>query len=478
MSSDRRVIIFGADGLRPDLVDPALMPTYARLMTEGTVFSPFQAAYPPHTRVNMSTFTTGTRPGSHGVVANLMYVAGAGEEGWLNTSNEAQLRAFPAAVGQPLLLRPTLGDRLAADGRRLAVAGAGTTGASLLWNLNRPARIINAGSAYGDPDLTLLLEKLGPVPEEHDHTKYQRARWATTAATDVLLDDPDNQVIVLWLSEPDGSQHFHGLGSPQATEALRVVDACLSRLLRAIDERGLAADTDLLLLSDHGHSTVRAHRSLRDYLAVADEKLGLNGSFAAGGDYIYRLQPEADAEPLLRWLLEQPWTDVVFSSDPVSTTADGCLPIELALGPLRHDRAPLFAVSPRWHAERNEFGVPGAVQSLTSLSSLRSSHGAASPFDLTAFCTGYGPSFRQGHVTDVPCGTVDVAPTIAAILGLSEQGGFDGRVMREGLRAHAASDRPEVTVSGVPSGPQDQHATLRLAVVEGRSYMQGTEARA
>lgn len=478
MGSDRRVVVFGADGLRPDLVDPELMPTYARLMAEGTVFAPFHAAYPPHTRVNMSTFTTGTRPGTHGVVANLMHLPGAGKDGWLDTSDEAQLRGFGAAVGEPLLLAPTLGDRLAAEGRRLAVAASSSTGAALLWNLNRPARVINPASAYGDPDLALLLEKLGPVPEEREQTKHQRARWATRAACDVLLDDPDNQVIVIWLSEPDSSQHFYGLGSPQAKEACRVIDGCLQQLLEAIETRGLQADSDLLLLSDHGHSTVRAHRSLRDYLAVAGETLGLNGGFVAGGDYVYRTRPEADARPLLRWLLQQPWCDVVFSSDPELAEEPGCLPLELALGTLRHGRAPLLAVSPRWHAGANEFGVPGAVESLTSLSALRSSHGAASPYDLRAFCLGVGPSFRQGEVSEVPCGTVDVAPTIAAILGLGDQDGFDGRVLREGLRAHASEDsRPEAVVSEVVSGPQPQHAAVRVATVEGRSYLLGTRAR-
>ena len=34
----RRILIIGADGLRPDLLDPALMPVVAKLAAEGKTF--------------------------------------------------------------------------------------------------------------------------------------------------------------------------------------------------------------------------------------------------------------------------------------------------------------------------------------------------------------------------------------------------------------------------------------------------------
>ncbi|HNQ99206.1 MAG TPA: alkaline phosphatase family protein, partial [Trueperaceae bacterium] len=73
----RRVLIIGADGLRPDLVDPRRMPTYHALLAQGSLFTAFHSAFPTHTRVNMTTLTTGTKPGRHGVINNTMYVAGA-----------------------------------------------------------------------------------------------------------------------------------------------------------------------------------------------------------------------------------------------------------------------------------------------------------------------------------------------------------------------------------------------------------------
>jgi hypothetical protein len=48
--SGRRVLIMGADGLRPDQVRPETMPTYCRLMKNGTFFNSFLERYFPKSR--------------------------------------------------------------------------------------------------------------------------------------------------------------------------------------------------------------------------------------------------------------------------------------------------------------------------------------------------------------------------------------------------------------------------------------------
>ncbi len=466
-ANQKRVIIIGADGLRPDLVSPDLMPTYTRLAKEGTLFNAFYAAYPPHTRVNMTTFTTGVKPGKHGVLANLMVVPGAGEDGLIDTSNDRHLRSFEAQLG-PFVAAPTLGDRLHARGARLAVAASSSPGASLLWNPRHPSRVLNPSSHFGEPDLLALHEKLGPVPEERGRSKLERARWATEVLVDVLLDDPANQVMVLWLSEPDSSQHFYGLGSPEAGEALRVVDGCIARVLEALEDRGFADDTDLFLVSDHGHSSVKAHRSLGEYLGPAHEHLKLNSRFMAVGDAIYSppgtVPSEPDLTALASWLNAQPWCDVVFASD---ASVPGTVALEAVQGVCSLGRQPLFAVSAAWSDAPNAFGVPGTVDALTSLASLKATHGSASPYDLRAFCLAYGPSFRAGVVSEQPSGTTDIAPTVSTLLDLAGPDEFDGRILSEGLRD-----------GDVAAAFVGEHRNQRLLFVDvgGTRYFLGSEA--
>ncbi len=473
---EKRVLIIGLDGLRPDQFDARLMPTCAKLMQSGTHFENFYAAYPSHTRVNMTTLTTGVHPGRHGVVSNLMYVPGAGDAGLVDTSNDRHLLSFKAQIGEPFVLAPTLGDRLHRMGKRLAGAASSSAGASLLWNINHPYRMINPASHYGEADLSQVLEKLGPVPEEANRSKINRARWATQALIDVLLDDPDNQVLLLWLSEPDSSQHFYGLGSPEAKEALRVVDTCVADVIAAIETVGIADQLDVLLISDHGHTSVQAHQSLREYLDRARAELPLSFEPLVAGDFLYAnngiAANERDMNLLVDWLTAQDWCDLIFIHDDY-TNIDNTLPLHLAIQTTHHNRAPLLAVSPKWSHEANSFGVPGTVRALTSYAMLKSTHGSAAPYDLRALCIGYGPSFKAGEVVSVPHGTVDIAPTVAHLLGLDSNEPFEGRPLLEGLlELPPGLENGENNVEIIEHATRDTH--VKIAHVGTTRYFLGS----
>lgn len=465
----RRVLIIGADGLRPDLVDPRRMPTYHALLAQGSLFTAFHSAFPTHTRVNMTTLTTGTKPGRHGVINNTMYVAGAAAP--IDTADPRQLLEFEKLSGESVVLTPTLGDRLRKQGERLAVAACSTPGASLLWNPKNPQRVLNASTDYGDADLAAVRDKLGPVGPDVGRTKYNACRWATRALIDVLLDQPENRVITLWLTEPDASQHFYGLGSPEALEALTVVDECVGMVVDALARKGLADEFDLLLVSDHGHSSVRHSGSLAEHLIEARDALDL-GDLIAVADFIY--SPNGDHDPsalprLADWLLERPWCGLLFTSVPAMYGHRGVLPLELATGPLSHGRAPLLAVSPTWSHAVNAFGVPGSVDTLTSYSPLKSTHGTASPYDMRAFCLGVGPRFERGARIDVPCGTVDIAPTVWDLIGNdapSASYGFDGGSLLT-LGAGTPVRRERVAA-------ESSREAIEVAHVDGRSYFLGS----
>lgn len=472
----RRVLIIGADGLRPDvvgpdLVGPDLMPTYHRLMERGTLFTSFHSVFPTHTRVNMTTLTTGTLPGRHGVINNTMYVAGLGEDAVIDTADPRQLLALERSSGERVVLTPTLGDRLRERGERLAVAASSTPGASLLWNPRNPHRVLNPGSDYGNADLTALHDKLGPPAKEVGRTKHESCRWATQALIDVLLQQKDNRVLTLWLTEPDASQHFHGLGSPEMKAALRLVDECVAKVLAALKSTGLEDEFDLLLVSDHGHSSVAHSGSLSEHLSDAREELDL-GDLIAVADFIYSPGGAFDQgtlERLTDWLLERPWCGLLFSTVPALCEREGVLPLETATGPITHGRAPLLAVSPRWSHDVNEYGVPGTVSTLTSYAPLHSTHGTASPYDMRAFCLGVGPRFAAGERVDVPCATVDIAPTVWDLLGYydpDEDQGFDGGSLVR-LGRSTVVTREVVEPGVVPEA-------VEIAHVDGRRYFLGS----
>lgn len=426
--SDRRVLIIGIDGLRPDTIEPEFMPTVANLCRKGTRFTEFYSTYPSQTRVNMATLTTGTTPGNHGVVANVMYLRGAGENGLVNTANDTHVRAFERQVGEPLVLTPTLGDRLHQRGRRLAVASSSSAGTSLLWNIRHPHRVLNPNATYGNAELMNIHDKLPSAPGRRPASLAQ-AEWATEALLNMLLDDPYNQATVLWLVEGDTAQHYFGIGSPEATMILKGVDNCVRRVLEALETRGLCENFDLLLISDHGHSSIGPSRSLAEHLETATTTLGLKSTFITAVDSIYTWENSVDFEELVQlttWLQVQPWCGVVFAG-PGAENLSRTLPLEMVWGNVAHRRAPLLTVNPKWSHESNAFGIPGTLEGLTSFTGLKATHGTASPYDMHAFCLGVGPSFPAGKVVNTPCGTMDIAPTVCHLLGLTEEKGFDGR---------------------------------------------------
>jgi arylsulfatase A-like enzyme len=303
----------------------------------------------------------------------------------------------------------------------------------------------------------------------------------TEAVIRLYLDDPQNRVIVLWFNEPDSSQHYFGLGSPEAVAAMRGVDHCVALLLDALDQRGLRDQFDLFFISDHGHSTVRAHNTLRSYLAEAFTEIGDQLPLVTASDYIY-VQPGATPPtakalmPLIDWLVAQPWAGVVMAGDPALERLPGVIPLTALWQQQRTVRTPLLAVSPRWSNAPNEFGVPGEVMSLTTQAALRSSHGSASPFDLHAVLIANGPNFHSGHSSQIPTGAIDLLPTILHLLGITPPPALDGRILWE-LLAKPAGEPGEIQRSTIEPLVPNRHAAHRAEIaihrVGATSYVHG-----
>jgi len=433
-----RVLIVVLDGLRPDLVTEERMPFVHSLAAEGTRLTRYAAAYPPHTRVQVATMCTGTYPGQHGIVSNVMVLEEAGEDGILDTSDFRQIAELDRRTQGRAILRPPLADLLAARGQRLAVAASGSTGSSWLWARTQPFRLVNPRSVFGLPDLAALREKLGPPPDPTD-SSLELVRYAIRAARDLFLPDPDIAVTVLWLHEPDATFHFAGLGSPESESVLRQLDELLARFFDHLAARRLLDDLLVFVLSDHGQSTPLHHRSLSELLRQAPP-LPVLDRLVPAGDFLFRrpgstTPKPAELAPLIEWLLEQPWVGAVLAHPSLTSARPGTAALTAVWGgSLERDaleRLPLLAVSPTWRADQNEFGVAGVVTALTEQVALRSTHGSGSPFELQAFAVMLGPNIRKGFASRIPAGVVDIVPTVAAVLGLTPEQPFAGRVLQE-----------------------------------------------
>ena len=93
--------------------------------------------------------------------------------------------------------------------------GSGTTGQLTLLDPERTATTIHTSFTWPEPLMASLSDRFGPPPAKvipvlaaHD--------WLTDVLTGYVLPEMEPDVVLMWLCEPDASQHARGLGSPEA----------------------------------------------------------------------------------------------------------------------------------------------------------------------------------------------------------------------------------------------------------------------
>lgn len=437
---NRKIILFVFDGLRRDMATEANTPTLARLMREGADFPDARSVFPTMTRVNSSAMASGSIPGRTGIIANQFYDPDVFADRLLHTGVvgdvEAGMRAYKDRFVEP----DSLGDILAKHGRQLAVvtsASGGTTrmlnprvetngGVSLClrdWASSRPESIARA-----------VEDRFGPPPE------LERPATAVTERLgDIFVDyvhpivAPD--VTILWFGDPDYTFHHCGLGSPQSVEAMRAVDAQLARILAATR----VEDTHIIVASDHGHVNTSGH------IAAEAELLGAGFDLRPGfpGPSGAALQVGAasgEVRAMVDFLQGEAWCGAIFTKGGLPGTFDRALVLN------DHPRTPDLFYTLAETDDVGPHGIAGTTRFVGSeLKEGGSTHGGLHRFELNTVLVGHGASFQQG-TSDLPCGVIDVAPTILHLLGI-KAAGMSGRVLTEAFGTPPGEAEDEVFVS-------------------------------
>ena len=439
----RKVLVVVFDGLRPDLVRPALMPNLCRFRAAGANFPESRAVFPTETRVNGASLVTGVLPGRHGIVANRFFDPAAGLV--CNSGQWQDLEALERALDRPLLDAAGLGDILAGEGKSLAVIGTGTPGVTRLLHASAERHGHLCLSLHGIEAsrpcaaAEALVERVGPLPAV-GVPNHGFLRYATTAYLDYVVSELDPDVSIIWYSEPDTSFHYCGIGSPASLEALHEVDAQFGRLL---DYRDRAApDLAIVALSDHGQiSTYGDAVGVGAQMAAAGFSVGAMPGSAAeiavigdsgGGIYVRDREPETVARAA-RWLQAQPWCGLLFLR---GEGLPGGLGQDL-LG-IAHPRAADIVFTLASDSGANAQGLLGRTRHDSTMPDGGGVHGGLHRLELTSVLAISGREFRRGYRSPLPAGILDVLPTVLSILGIAAPAGLDGRVLSEAMLDAAA----------------------------------------
>src|SRR6266404_8522271 len=422
----KHVVVIVWDGMRPDFVSEQNCPTLYQLSRQGVTFMHHHSVYLSATEVNGTTISTGAYPAHDGIVGNSEYRPKIDPLKSIHTEFQSTVRKGDQLNHGHYLHRPTLAEIVRGAGYKTAVAGAKPV--ALLADRAERISVSNgvnvfAGSTLPPELAASLINRHGEFPKE-DATNRTRNDWTTEALLDVWADAVP-EFSFLWMNEPDSSQHRTGPGSGQSLAAIRNVDQNLAKVLRALESKGVRESTDLLVVSDHGCSTISQKVDLADALnkigVKATREFKTNPATGdilvvsnSGSTMVYVIGHDHKViERVVHFLQQWPHTGVIFTRK--------LRPGTFALRQVHLDsaEAPDVVVSMRWTAEKSKNGTLGLVTTdLTSYGEGQGIHVTLSPFDMHGTLIATGPDFRSDLESPIPSGNVDVAPTVLWVLGI------------------------------------------------------------
>ena len=437
------MVVLVWDGMRPDFVTEENAPALFQLARQGVTFKNHHPVYISATIVNGTALATGVDPGLSGIVGNSEYRPAISATKGIATESLAAVRKGDALTGNHYLALPTVAETLHGRGLRTAIAGAKTV--ALLHD--RAARaddsqgiVLFAGKVLPGSLAAKLAAQLGPFPSA-ERSGVQRDSWTTGALLGPLWEKGVPAFSLLWLSEPDLSQHKQAPGSPAALAAIKSSDGNLARVLEALEQKGLRRQTDIIVVSDHGFSTIG--RSAGVFKALSGHGFHVRRSYPdtgprqddvllvdnGGSVFLYVAGHEPGlVERVVHFLQGQPFCGVVLTRQPVA----GAFTLDQAR--LDAPTAPDIVLSLRWNSDRNKYGIPGQIDSESAdYGPGQGMHGSLSRFDMHNTCVAAGPDFREGLEDDLPSGNIDIAPTVLWLLGVQPRQKLSGRLLTEAL---------------------------------------------
>ena len=600
----QKVIIMVWDGLRPDSITAQDTPNLYEMRKMSANFSDNHSTYPTFTMMNAASLASGSFPRKSGFYGNTFWTpppspVGTNAAGLpqsyqdpVFTEDYAILKTLNAHYDDDLIMVESLFKIAHKAG--MVTATVGKSGPAFLQDLGAGGYFIdenavlplsfakelqaahfalpaNAVKPFKTTELTLDSKNGNPTKRdpyilfpltEYGETLYSRDasdnsqgaaedagnKYMLEVFTNYILPIKKPDLSLIWFRTPDNAQHGYGVGSANYHKALRSQDARLGELREALNQLNLASSTNIIVISDHGHSTVSGATNLfplRSIQPATQVVGGVSNAKLGNPDFVngYSFSGDVRSADLLTYsgfkaydgqgCLTSSMAGIKSDLSPVypvkiDTTGELCgvpntkymaisstLPTPIAsfkvpkelpehaiivaanggsdyfyvpdhdtntvteMGRFLQSREEFGAifVDSRYgdlpgtfpldfinleNVSRRDHGQPDVVASFDfdpnqrvrgmlgteyeSFAGQRGMHGSFSPFDVHNTFIAYGPSFIGGKVIGYPSGNVDLAPTVAHILGQSMPNA-EGRILNEALTKPVSGDPLKVKLS-------------------------------
>ncbi|MBI5772828.1 MAG: alkaline phosphatase family protein [Verrucomicrobia bacterium] len=430
-SPARLVVLISVDGLAHYYFDDpkAEMPTIRELAATGARAQMMRASMPSVTWPNHTTLVTGTHPAKHGVIGNNYFSRAKNES--------VPLIPDPFFNKEEIVKSPTIYDVAKAAGLRTA---------AIIWPASRGAKTLDwtvpdcfsnsLWQAYGTPKLLAEFKAAG-IPYE------KQEEWCKTGKgeeRDKMYVQMFNHVVrnhrphvgLLHLVEVDHVEHAKGPQSPEAYAAVKFADDRVREVWDNL-KKTFPGKATLIVASDHGF--FRYQQSIQPNVLLKKEGLlQLEGTKIAhakvralgqgGGCFLYVLDHanrEKHIARLTKLFQKVEGIDVVIPpsdfkkyglADPKRDANMADLMLSAKEGYSFSDTAAgEIIVTPKTDAVKGTHGYNQFQPRMHA--------------SFVAWGAGIKPGSTLGTISNT-----DVAPTMAALLGLEMQD-VDGRVLKE-----------------------------------------------
>jgi arylsulfatase A-like enzyme len=469
------ILITVWDGLRPDMISERHTPFLYAMSQRGVFCSASHAAFPTATRINSASLASGCYPGKHGIVDNELYAPQLDPDRAISCADWRALQTMADEERERLVSVPTLGERLRQAGAAMVSAGSGSPGTTYLTNPTVTGPVVNWALAWPDATQRDVERRFGGMlPPESSSS--ERNRFVFDVAREYLAPTHRPDVMTIWLTEPDHMQHEYGLASPEALAIMKEVDAQVAELIQTLERQADPDGLTCFVLSDHGFNTISTRIDPDAELAAAGFGSESNAGdgpvdiVRASNSLYVRGEARERLPDLLRFLASQPWIGALFIRDDLAHLCPAVPPQSATFGFHRRSAEVMFSYA--WSADANRWGVPGSVTHPAPIAAI---HGSSSPYAINNTLVAWGAGIKRGVVSQAPCGIVDVAPTVLALLGLRTNSGMDGRVLRELLEAGPAPEQLQVRhmqrEERLPTERGTRRQLLHYSDVEGHLYL-------
>ena len=230
--TDPTVIVVSMDGVRHDYLDRAPFPAFGRIAREGLRAARLVPVYPSNTFPGHVSLATGATPAVHGIVDNRFW--DRTREQRFDYSNDASW-----IDAEPLWA--------AAERQGVRAATFFWVGSETDWR--------GVGARYREAPFDAKVgeaEKVARILAWLDLPAAERPR-----------------LVMSYWHGADGAGHAKGPDSPAVVKELTEQDRQLGALLAGLDARGAWPHTTLLIVSDHGMTSVGKSVSIQDALRGA-----------------------------------------------------------------------------------------------------------------------------------------------------------------------------------------------------------------